>query len=117
MDKELSSTTRSKLRFTGKVRLCIARYRYVNTTHNYCMFTYIPLYSKLRRSFGVLDRSCYDYVLSLTVLGCGLKDDSVFLSLEKITCQHKKIIGILRAQIVETDPAFSVQAVLSSHIQ
>ncbi|XP_035853798.1 RIMS-binding protein 2 isoform X17 [Sander lucioperca] len=28
MDKELSSTTRSKLRFTGKVRLCIARYSY-----------------------------------------------------------------------------------------
>ncbi|XP_053277861.1 RIMS-binding protein 2 [Pleuronectes platessa] len=28
MDKELSSTTRSKPRFTGKVRLCIARYSY-----------------------------------------------------------------------------------------
>ncbi|XP_034726926.1 RIMS-binding protein 2 isoform X23 [Etheostoma cragini] len=28
MDKELSSTTRSKLRFTGKVRLCLARYSY-----------------------------------------------------------------------------------------
>ncbi|XP_026199888.1 RIMS-binding protein 2 isoform X4 [Anabas testudineus] len=28
MDKELCSTTRSKLRFTGKVRLCIARYSY-----------------------------------------------------------------------------------------
>uniref|UniRef100_UPI0037E99546 RIMS-binding protein 2 n=1 Tax=Semicossyphus pulcher TaxID=241346 RepID=UPI0037E99546 len=28
MDKELGSTTRSKLRFTGKVRLCIARYSY-----------------------------------------------------------------------------------------
>ncbi|XP_067377589.1 RIMS-binding protein 2 isoform X9 [Channa argus] len=28
MDKELSSTRRSKLRFTGKVRLCIARYSY-----------------------------------------------------------------------------------------
>ncbi|XP_055367442.1 RIMS-binding protein 2 isoform X5 [Betta splendens] len=28
MDKELSSTTRSKLRFTGKIRLCIARYSY-----------------------------------------------------------------------------------------
>nr|XP_020446021.1 RIMS-binding protein 2 isoform X12 [Monopterus albus] len=28
MDKELSSTTRSKLRFTGKVRLCVARYSY-----------------------------------------------------------------------------------------
>lgn len=34
MDKELSSTTRSKPRFTGKVRLCIARYRYVHT-HSY----------------------------------------------------------------------------------
>lgn len=31
MDKDLSSTTRSKPRFTGKVRLCIARYRYVHT--------------------------------------------------------------------------------------
>ncbi|XP_068166353.1 RIMS-binding protein 2 isoform X2 [Antennarius striatus] len=28
MDKDLSSTTRSKLRFTGKVRLCVARYSY-----------------------------------------------------------------------------------------
>uniref|UniRef100_A0A3B3TXZ9 RIMS-binding protein 2 n=1 Tax=Poecilia latipinna TaxID=48699 RepID=A0A3B3TXZ9_9TELE len=28
MDKELSSTTRSKPRFTGKVRLCVARYSY-----------------------------------------------------------------------------------------
>ncbi|TMS03800.1 hypothetical protein E3U43_000689 [Larimichthys crocea] len=28
MDKEFSSTTRSKPRFTGKVRLCIARYSY-----------------------------------------------------------------------------------------
>ncbi|XP_051277516.1 RIMS-binding protein 2 isoform X5 [Dicentrarchus labrax] len=28
MDKELGSTTRSKPRFTGKVRLCIARYSY-----------------------------------------------------------------------------------------
>ncbi|KAK6306480.1 hypothetical protein J4Q44_G00234050 [Coregonus suidteri] len=28
MDKELSSTTRTKKRFTGKVRLCIARYSY-----------------------------------------------------------------------------------------
>ncbi|XP_030273361.1 RIMS-binding protein 2 isoform X17 [Sparus aurata] len=28
MDKEFGSTTRSKLRFTGKVRLCIARYSY-----------------------------------------------------------------------------------------
>ncbi|XP_074526369.1 RIMS-binding protein 2 isoform X9 [Halichoeres trimaculatus] len=28
MDKELGSTTRSKLRFTGKVRLCLARYSY-----------------------------------------------------------------------------------------
>ncbi|XP_068617132.1 RIMS-binding protein 2 [Brachionichthys hirsutus] len=28
MDKELSSTPRSKLRFTGKVRLCVARYSY-----------------------------------------------------------------------------------------
>ncbi|KAM8886023.1 RIMS-binding protein 2 isoform 17-T26 [Spinachia spinachia] len=28
MEKELSSTTRSKPRFTGKVRLCIARYSY-----------------------------------------------------------------------------------------
>ncbi|XP_071371119.1 RIMS-binding protein 2 [Centroberyx affinis] len=28
MDKELSSTTRSKPKFTGKVRLCIARYSY-----------------------------------------------------------------------------------------
>ncbi|KAM3611648.1 uncharacterized protein V6R79_022024 [Siganus canaliculatus] len=28
MDKDLGSTTRSKLRFTGKVRLCIARYSY-----------------------------------------------------------------------------------------
>lgn len=30
MDKELGFTTRSKPRFTGKVRLCIARYRYAN---------------------------------------------------------------------------------------
>uniref|UniRef100_I3JY47 RIMS-binding protein 2 n=1 Tax=Oreochromis niloticus TaxID=8128 RepID=I3JY47_ORENI len=28
MDKDLSSTTRSKPRFTGKVRLCVARYSY-----------------------------------------------------------------------------------------
>ncbi|XP_061586730.1 RIMS-binding protein 2 isoform X3 [Cololabis saira] len=28
MDKELSSTTRTKPRFTGKVRLCVARYSY-----------------------------------------------------------------------------------------
>nr|XP_046242698.1 RIMS-binding protein 2 isoform X6 [Scatophagus argus] len=28
MDKELSTTTRSKPRFTGKVRLCVARYSY-----------------------------------------------------------------------------------------
>ncbi|XP_042187537.1 RIMS-binding protein 2 isoform X1 [Oncorhynchus tshawytscha] len=28
MDKELSSTTRTKKRFTGKVRLCVARYSY-----------------------------------------------------------------------------------------
>uniref|UniRef100_A0A8C6V750 RIMS-binding protein 2 n=1 Tax=Neogobius melanostomus TaxID=47308 RepID=A0A8C6V750_9GOBI len=28
MEKELGSTTRSKLRYTGKVRLCIARYSY-----------------------------------------------------------------------------------------
>lgn len=28
MDKELSSMTRTKKRFTGKVRLCIARYRW-----------------------------------------------------------------------------------------
>lgn len=29
-------------------------------------------------------------LFAFRMLGCGLKDDSVFLYLDKITCQHKK---------------------------
>lgn len=42
------------------------------------------------------------FAFSLNALGCGLKDNSVFLSLKKITCQLK-IIGILVPQMCEAE--------------
>lgn len=109
MDKELSSMTRTKKRFTGKVRLCIARYRWEEWAALRCLT--LQCYIK-NASLHSTFQKCFPPTLSHWGLNSPLNNDAVLCSHQiKWTVSWNNWNPLEQRQIHEWNPVLSTRTV------